>query len=426
MHECMHCHDPIVNRDVESIDPADCKISRFCSRECRRHHHRTILKNKMKHSSIKNDTETLDNNDTFCDISHPDDNDTAFPDKCPICLEMLARCDDVVVLPSCSHAIHINCLEQLRNNGLSQKCPLCREMLPPPPDELYYNAMEGYRYLCCQISSRPGEFWKLLSDNQADEMEFVLSMLHSAALEGHTSSQFQLGIMFLQGRGARHIDEEHNDSEALRFLGMAAKSGHPRANFNLGLMHHQGRGLVKNNDREAARCWMVAATSGHVKAQYNLGSIYEKGRGVEQNELEAVRWYTMAANAGCTSSMLCLFFLYHEGRGGVPQNSERGFDLLRQATAAGNEAAIELLSEIQSPDQIPGHFEDVDSASVQLHAPAVPSKQESQEVSAKSDAHTIRMNTLLPFDRRSKNLDKAPQRMDAPKKKTIKGRPAWR
>jgi len=332
----------------------------------------------------------------------------------------------VFILPTCSHAIHVRCLEQLRLNGLSQKCPLCRTMLPPPPDELYFNAMEGYRYISGQISERQGEFWGLLSDDQAHEMEFVLSMLHSAALEGHTSSQFQLGIMFLQGRGAYDVVQEYNDAEALRFLGMAAKSGHPRANFNLGLMHHQGRGLVKSDDREAVRCWMVAANSGHVKAQYNLGSLYEKGRGIEQSELEAMRWYTMAANAGCTSSMLCLSFLYHEGRGGVPQNRARGFDFLMQAAAAGNEAALELLSELQSPKHFQVGMEEVDTASVQLKVPAVPSKQKSQEVSTSNDTQPTRKSHTLPFNHRSKKLDKVLQHKEAPKKKTIKGRPAWR
>jgi hypothetical protein len=153
--------------------------------------------------------------------------------------------------------------------------------------------------------------------------------------------------------------------------------------------------------------------------------MYEQGRGVEQSDVEAFRWYTVASNAGCASSMFCLSFLHHEGRGGVPQNSERAFELLMQAAAAGSEPAIELLSEFQPSEGFPVGLGDFVAASLQLQIPPLPGPECLGD--STPDIRLSRHFRLPSIDRGPECLERPLQQKEAPKKKLSKeGRPAWR
>jgi TPR repeat protein len=57
---------------------------------------------------------------------------------------------------------------------------------------------------------------------------------------------------------------------ALRLLGPLADQGNARAQFNLGLMYDEGRGVAQNK-AEALKWYGLAANQGHAIAQYNLG-----------------------------------------------------------------------------------------------------------------------------------------------------------
>ena len=76
-----------------------------------------------------------------------------------------------------------------------------------------------------------------------------------------------------------------------------ALQGDATAQFNLGLMYAQGRGVAQ--DYAAAFNWYrKAADQGSVGAQNNLGVMYEQGKGVVQDYVQAHKWFNLAgANA---------------------------------------------------------------------------------------------------------------------------------
>ena len=69
-----------------------------------------------------------------------------------------------------------------------------------------------------------------------------------------------------------------------RFTGgaKAAEQGHSPSQFNLGLMYYFGEGIIKNY-KKALQWFGKAAEQGNADAQSNLGLMYYKGEGTEKN-----------------------------------------------------------------------------------------------------------------------------------------------
>ena len=80
-----------------------------------------------------------------------------------------------------------------------------------------------------------------------------------------------------------------------------AEEGEAIAQYNLGVMYADGRG-VPQDDAEAVRWWRLAAERGLAVAQYFLGAMYANGDGVPEDDTEAVRWFRLAAEQGNANS----------------------------------------------------------------------------------------------------------------------------
>ena len=82
-----------------------------------------------------------------------------------------------------------------------------------------------------------------------------------------------------------------------------ADQGDATAQFNLGIMYSEGRGVLKD-DAEAVEWYRLAAEQGYADAQFNLGGMYANGEGVPKDDAEALRWYRLAADQGhCRSTI---------------------------------------------------------------------------------------------------------------------------
>ena len=76
-------------------------------------------------------------------------------------------------------------------------------------------------------------------------------------------------------------------AKALRLIRPLANDGSATAQFNLGVMYLTGRGVQQ--DYSAAALWFrKAAEQNYARAQSNLGTLYRDGRGVAQDHPEAV------------------------------------------------------------------------------------------------------------------------------------------
>ena len=84
---------------------------------------------------------------------------------------------------------------------------------------------------------------------------------------------------------------------ALRLLRPLAEQGNAAAQFNLGIMYANGRG-VPNDDVQAVKWFRLAAEQGYAVAQVNLGVMYANGRGVPKDYVLAYMWANLGAAGG--------------------------------------------------------------------------------------------------------------------------------
>ena len=171
--------------------------------------------------------------------------------------------------------------------------------------------------------------WAAYESKQYSE---ALREFNKAAQQGDTSAQFNLGVMYANGRG---VPQDHR--EAVKWFRLAAEQGHALAQNNLGVMYEEGRGVPQDH-REAVKWYRLAAEQGHARAQNNLGVMYEEGRGVPQDHREAVKWYRLAAEQGYALAQFNLGLIYANGQG-VPQDHREAIKWYRLAAEQGHASA---------------------------------------------------------------------------------------
>jgi TPR repeat protein len=110
-----------------------------------------------------------------------------------------------------------------------------------------------------------------------------------------------------------------------------AEAGDAQSQFQLGVMYANGRGVAKN-EQEALRWYRLAAEQGHAEAQERLGWYHELGTAVPQNYLEAYKWYRLAAENGFSPAQSALAYLYEWGTG-VKRDLENAYVWYSVATA---------------------------------------------------------------------------------------------
>jgi TPR repeat protein len=92
-----------------------------------------------------------------------------------------------------------------------------------------------------------------------------------------------------------------DDATALRlWRPLADQGGNAIAQYNLGLMYAQGRG-VPENQAEALKWFRLAADRGNIDAQTRLGLMYRFGQAVPQDYVRAHMWFSLAAVQGGVS-----------------------------------------------------------------------------------------------------------------------------
>jgi len=112
------------------------------------------------------------------------------------------------------------------------------------------------------------------------------------AKQGNANAQYNLGIMYNNGRG---VPQDY--AEAVKWYRKAAEQGMAEAQVNLGVMYmyYNGHG-VPQDLAEAVKWNRMAAEQGDAGAQYNLGVMYDNGQGVPQDYAQAHMWFNFAAS----------------------------------------------------------------------------------------------------------------------------------
>jgi TPR repeat protein len=157
-----------------------------------------------------------------------------------------------------------------------------------------------------------------------------------AADQGNSYAQYNLGVLYHQGRGGLQKDEH----EAAQLYKLAADQGNAAAQYNLGVFDAEGRGGLQKDEREAAQLYKLAADQGNAAAQYNLGVFDAEGRGgLQKDEREAAQLYKLAADQGNAAAQHKLGVFYAEGRGGLPKDERLAEWFYSAAMAQKNEQA---------------------------------------------------------------------------------------
>jgi TPR repeat protein len=113
----------------------------------------------------------------------------------------------------------------------------------------------------------------------------------------------------------KYAQKQADDARATQ---KAAEQGNAIAQFNLGILYGQGKGVPQDYPK-AAFWYRKAAEQGNANAQLNLGNAYRTGQGVTRDDAEAVVWYRKAAEQGDAAAQWSLGVSYEYGQG-VPQS----------------------------------------------------------------------------------------------------------
>ncbi len=191
----------------------------------------------------------------------------------------------------------------------------------------------------------------------------------AAADAGQAEAQFDLGVLYAQGRGVRR-----DLTEAANWYRKSAEQGNAEAEYALGQMYLLGWGVprdeadavrwfqmansvesdgpptdwalvegygIEQDPKQAAHWYRMAADKGHPEAQFSLAGLYATGKGVKRDEEQAARWVSASAIQGYAPAQENLGQRYATGNG-VTQDDKRAYFWLTLAFLHGARSAEKL------------------------------------------------------------------------------------
>ena len=88
-----------------------------------------------------------------------------------------------------------------------------------------------------------------------------------------------------------------NYDAAVAILTPLAEQGNAKAQFELGILYLMGKGVTQDRVK-AASLHLQSAEQGNVKAQAHLGHMLDDGEGVLVDHKSSLKWYLLAAEGG--------------------------------------------------------------------------------------------------------------------------------
>ena len=206
-------------------------------------------------------------------------------------------------------------------------------------------------------------------------VEEAIQNLEEKAEQGDILAQYQLALMYLEGKG---VDQD--EEQAFYWMEKAVEQGYDLAQIQLALIYlfgtqvaigykkllrqlFRGLGLSLEDVLDEEKAFYLlekAANQGNFLAQYQLALMYLEGKGVDQDEEQAFYWMSKAARQGYASAfdwMLKkaeegyasaqyeLALMYLEGKG-VDQDEEQVFYWMEKAARQGYAKAKKMLLQI--------------------------------------------------------------------------------
>ena len=169
---------------------------------------------------------------------------------------------------------------------------------------------------------------------QPSRMENI-RWLTAAAEQGYAGAQYELGRIYLYGRG---IPADY--ALALQWEQKAAEQGDARAQRDLAFMYERGFGVTA--DPAQAAVWnRKAAGQGLPEAQVDLAKALESGAGVPRDSAEAEKWYAEAARQEQPAAQLRLAQIHAQDA-----DCRTALRLYQEAAAGGETQAMHELGKL--------------------------------------------------------------------------------
>lgn len=214
--------------------------------------------------------------------------------------------------------------------------------------------------------ARAGAFEDGYAAYEQGDLAKALKIWMPLAQAGHGLAQYNIGLMYEEGKGVAHNrelavqwwlkaannkvpqalhnlaglylfgpDAEH--AKAVPWITKAADLGIIRSQYTLGKMYLDGLGLPKNGDK--ARFWIEkAAAKGLDRAQYNMGKLTRDGIAGAPDKAAAANWFLRAAKQGYAKAQNHIGMRYAQGSG-VPRNDVAALMWVTLAAAQGHDMA---------------------------------------------------------------------------------------
>lgn len=162
---------------------------------------------------------------------------------------------------------------------------------------------------------RAFEYFSRIADDNADEPP-------DSPRAGVVASAFTaLGGYFLDGIKGTYVAA--NARRAVEMFQYAASYfGDSNAQFQLGRLYLDGRGLERDQ-RQAARWFNLAAEKGHRAAQAHLGQLLINGQGVPKQRARGLMWLTLAKQAADPKREAWISALHAEAFDGASESDRR-------------------------------------------------------------------------------------------------------
>ncbi|MBA2652571.1 MAG: sel1 repeat family protein [Tatlockia sp.] len=166
-------------------------------------------------------------------------------------------------------------------------------------------------------------------DTVDDNYSKALSAYQLAAQENNAVGLFDLGLMYVEGKGMA-VDYP----KAIELFSKASELGYNDALTQLADLYFKGLGVARN-EKKALELYKKAASTGDAHALYQLGLLSETGVATKLDYANAVSYYDQAAAKGNEKAKLALARMYQYGLG-INQDSERAKTLYNDLAASNN------------------------------------------------------------------------------------------
>ena len=194
-------------------------------------------------------------------------------DCCPLCLEDFDKSDESCLFVCCGKQMCEGCYLNKTAFNTMLNCPMCRHKTPK------------------------------------DKSESIPLLLKNSNI-GKAWAQLQLGQIYDSNNPKLDCTDpliQKNDNEAVRLYLLSAKQGYIEAQYNLGLMYLQGKGCEKSI-KQAIYWFTLAANQGSIEAHFNLGVLILDGEIPSRSRADGMLLLQNAASCGDSSAQFRLAY----------------------------------------------------------------------------------------------------------------------